>query len=101
MTRTAEQQSALSYIQSAIKPHADDLLDQFAEMLADVPAHDLDREINNLGHILMLTLRGTAPDLSEATHYGLPFAFAEMLRERITRRAPAPNGTSSLRNISP
>jgi hypothetical protein len=89
-TRTAEQQSALDYIKGAIKSHAEaeTALDQFAEMLTDVPAHDRDREINNVGHLLMLTMKKTAPQLSEAIQYGLPFAFAEMLREKMGATTP-------------
>jgi hypothetical protein len=85
---TEEQQMALSQIQSAIKSHAetDDLLDNFADLLADVPAGDLDREISNIGHIAMLTLKRTAPQMSEAMQYGLPFAFAELLREKMAHR---------------
>jgi len=89
ITRTAEQDSALEYIQSVILsyPDADELVAGFDELLANVPAADLDREINNLGHCLMLILKKTAPDMPETIQYGLPFAFAEILRERNGRNS--------------
>jgi hypothetical protein len=43
--------------------------------------------------ILMLTLKKTAPYLSEAMQYGLPFAFIEMLRERRAHATPMSDGT--------
>jgi hypothetical protein len=78
-----QRQNALLQIQGMLKPQAGPLLDEFAEMLVDVPDDDLDREINNIGYILMLALKRTAPTLSEAMQFGLPFAFAEMLGERV------------------
>lgn len=83
MTRTAEQQNAIYQIQEALGTDGLKLADEFADMLANTPADDLDREIDNLGHILMLALKTTAPHLSEAMMYGLPFAFAELIRERM------------------
>jgi len=91
-TRTAEEQNALEQIQATLKPHVDGLLDDFATLLADVAADDLDREISNVGHILMLTLKKTAPDLSEAQHYALPFAFIEMLRVPLPGHTPGHTG---------
>jgi hypothetical protein len=73
----------LHEIQQSFPSEMLELLDEFEKMLADIPADDLDREISNIGHVLMLTLKNTAPHLSEAMQYSLPFAFVEMLRERV------------------
>jgi hypothetical protein len=83
LDRTPEQAKALFEIQQSFPPEIVALLDDFQKMLADVAPYDLDREINNLGHILMTTLTKTAPHLPEATQCGLPFAFIEMLRTRM------------------
>jgi hypothetical protein len=81
--RTPEEPKALFEIQQSFPAEVNGLLAEFQTMLADVPPHDIDRECNNLGHILMTTLTKTAPQLSEAMAYGLPFAFIELLRTRM------------------
>ena len=87
---TSEEQTAMSQMQQALLPQCLPLLDEFAGMLAGTPGADLDREINNLGHVLMLALKETAPDSSEALQYSLPFAFTEMLRQRMRGQSPTP-----------
>jgi hypothetical protein len=87
-TRTTEQEDALIQIQKSLGSEAIELADRFAAMFADVLPDDVDREVSNLGHLLMLTLKKTAPHLPEATQYGLPFAFIEMVRERTKSQRP-------------
>jgi hypothetical protein len=59
------------------------VMEEFEKLLANTPADDLERECRNLGHCLMLTLKRTAPQMSEAMQYGLPFAFIELLRTKM------------------
>jgi hypothetical protein len=67
------------------KPNGLALLEDFATMLADVPEDRLDGEINNLGHFIHLVLKRSSPDMSESMQYSLPFAFTELLREKMRR----------------
>jgi hypothetical protein len=83
--RTLEKQRAIYQIQEVLGTDGIAFADEFISMLADMPAYDHDRAINNMGHLLMVTLKKTAPDLSEALQYGLPFAFTELVRERMGR----------------
>ena len=53
MTRTAEQQNAIYQIQEALGTDGLKLADEFADMLANTPADDLDREIDNIrSHVM-------------------------------------------------
>jgi hypothetical protein len=98
---TQEQCHAIDAIYDAL-PEAGPLLDEFANLLSDVPNDDLDREINNVGHVLMLTLKKTAPELSEAQHYGLPFAFIEKLRSRMRETtASKPRSANGAADLNP
>ena len=54
-----------------IKPNGLALLEDFTEMLASVPREHLD-EIDNLGHIIHLVVKRTAPDMSNALKISLP-----------------------------
>jgi hypothetical protein len=63
--RTTEQQAALDLITDTLRPHVGDMLNQYAELLADVPDEDLDREIANRGHCMVLAFDQVAPNVSE------------------------------------
>jgi hypothetical protein len=67
---------------------AEKLADEFGAYIVELPPDDHDREINNIGHCIYLILKHNAPDLPEATQYALPFAFSELLRERVARLKP-------------
>jgi hypothetical protein len=114
-SRTAEQQKALFEIQQAFPPEMFELLDEWATELENVPeaelgkfvnamavevfkivqqeppvmpenpVMDLDTAINNIGFLLMLLLKHNFPQISESMQYTLPFAAAEMIRERMQR----------------
>ena len=71
--RTVEQQRALDYIQDTIRPHVGEMLRDFAELLADVPKDDLDREIDNLGHCLKLAFDQVSPKVPESVRWSLPY----------------------------
>jgi hypothetical protein len=58
-------------------------LGEFEKLLANTPAEDLEREVNNVAHCLMLTLKRTAPQMSEAMQYSLPYSFSRLLLERM------------------
>ena len=86
-TRTAEQQLALDHIKDALRPHVDEMLREFTDLLEDVPANDLDREIDNLGHCLKLAFDQVAPHVSEPLRWSLPFGFTLLLREHMAPTA--------------
>jgi hypothetical protein len=77
---------ALFELQQAITPGGLALVDDFATMLADVPPEDIERETANIGHIIMMILKRTAPQMSESSQVSLPYAFVCLLRERVTER---------------
>lgn len=83
LKRTPEQANALHQIQQSFPPEMVGLLNEFEKLLADVPPHDLDREINDVGVILRETLQKTAPQMSETMQYALPYGFIELLRTRM------------------
>jgi hypothetical protein len=84
MTRTPEQELALSSIKDALRPHVGTPLDEFAELLADVPEFDLDPAIyGGVGRLLVETLQQTQPQLSDSMKWAMSFAFCELLSERI------------------
>jgi len=82
-TRTFEQQAALDLITDTLRPHVGDMLNQYAGLLADVPDEDIDREIDNLGHRMVLTFDQVAPHVSESLRWSLPFGFTVLLREQM------------------
>jgi hypothetical protein len=78
------QEQALSAIQAQMtSPDWVWLMDEYVKLLADTPKDDIERECDNVGHCLMLTLKRTAPQMSEATAYGLPYAFSRLLLQRL------------------
>jgi hypothetical protein len=87
--RTPTEQQALAEIKAMIQSHVGDAIEQFAEILARVPESDLDPAIfGGIGKLLVRELQKA--DLSESTQWSLPFAFCELLRERMReRRMPA------------
>jgi hypothetical protein len=42
--------------------------------------------INNIGHIIKLMMKHTSPELTESVQYSLPFAFIELLRDKMKRQ---------------
>jgi hypothetical protein len=80
---TDQEIKALFKMQQAMGQPAAELADKFAKMLENVPPEDLDRELNNIGHILMLTLKKTAVNMPEAMQFGLPYAFIRLVGERM------------------
>jgi hypothetical protein len=70
---------ALFEIQQSFPPEMLDLADEFAAMLKGTPEHDIDRECNNIGNILVTAMQKTAP-ISESLAYGLAFGFSELLK---------------------
>jgi len=82
--RTPEQQRAIYQIQEVFGTSGIGPADEFISTLANTSADDVDREITNMGHRMMLALKHS-PNLSEALQYGLPFAFVELVRERMRR----------------
>jgi hypothetical protein len=59
------------------------VLTEFEKLLANTPKYDIERECDNIGHCLMLTLKSMAPDMPEATQYSLPYAFTRLLRDQM------------------
>ncbi len=84
ITRTPEQQDALNLIKNALRPHVRDMLDEFADLLANVPDEDLSREIDKLGNCIKLAFDRVAPHVSESMRWSMPYGFTILLRERLT-----------------
>jgi hypothetical protein len=83
---TIERDKALVALQDAIRDDVSDALDAFAELLADVPAADREPMIfGGIAKDLVKILEETAPQLPESLRWSLPYAFAELLRERLKR----------------
>jgi hypothetical protein len=100
-------------IQSALTPELHELAAEWASELAEVPEEELGRfvdaialevyrdigqephpmpddpimsrdvAVNNIAHLLMLTLKHDQPEMSEAMQYSLPYAFSRLLLERM------------------
>jgi hypothetical protein len=82
---TPEEQKALFTIQQSFPPEMFELADEMATMLKGTPEHDIEREANNIGHILMTVLKKMAPDMRESMQYALPFAFSRLLLQRLQK----------------
>ena len=68
----------------ALTPHADPSSDEFTCHAADALSHYLDRRDQQHRPLSHVDAEIEAPHLSiESMQYGLPFAFAEMLRSRM------------------
>jgi hypothetical protein len=80
-----EEQQALFTIQQSFPPEVLELADEFAEMLKGTPAVDLEREANNIGHILMTILKHAVPQMRESMKYALPYAFSRLILQRLLK----------------
>ena len=80
---SAEERQSLRTVQDSFGPEILSMVDEAALSLAGTPPECLDRELQNIGHVLYVAFQAKAPHLSEAMQLGLPFAFVEMVRERL------------------
>lgn len=81
--RSPEEEQALIQVQQALGPEVLPFVDKLIADLAGTDPEDLDAEINNIGHLIYRMMRSQSPHLSEAICLGLPFAFVELVRERM------------------
>jgi hypothetical protein len=62
-------------------------MDEYEKLLSATPADDLEREVNNVAHCLVLTLKRTAPQMSDDMIYIMPYAFSRLLLDRMRLKA--------------
>jgi hypothetical protein len=60
-----------------------DVLKQEPPVMPESSVMDRDLAINNIGHLLMLILKKTYPEMSDTMQHALPFAAVELLREKM------------------
>jgi hypothetical protein len=83
---TIKRDKALADLQDAIRPDVSDALDAFAELLGGLPPEDIEPAIyGGIAKDLVRILEETAPEMPESLRWSLPYAFAELLRERLKR----------------
>jgi hypothetical protein len=88
MRTEQEEAAALLKIKQTIAPDVEVLLEQFVQLLSDLPGDRIDPAcFGGIGNLIVKLLEERAPQIPEASRWGYAYAVADLLRERLLERS--------------